>query len=152
MLLQSVISNFVWWISAKLTLLTYFAPLVSFCNPWKHWENQKFCDMAHRRRLLEWNCLYVTEWCHCVLLYYFNFVLHFLIRICFPCQSYFNSRSFYFSFTRTFAYYTIRDRLPDILTKVIDEFSRKASDHHRNETEVSFFLRDIFNKSRTWAF
>ena len=69
-------------------------------------------------------------------------LLHLLLKTCFQCQAYCNSKSFYFSFTRTFAYYTIRDRLPDILTKVIDEFSRKASDHHRNEAEVNVFLCD----------
>ena len=35
----------------------------------------------------------------------------------------------------TFAFVTIRDRLPEILTKVIDVFSRMASEHHKNNAD-----------------
>lgn len=36
----------------------------------------------------------------------------------------------------SFAFFTIRDRLPNILTKVIDVFSRLASNYHAEEDEV----------------
>jgi len=41
---------------------------------------------------------------------------------------------------RTFAYTTVKDRLPGILTKVIDQFSRLASDYHNNHEEVKPFI------------
>ena len=42
---------------------------------------------------------------------------------------------FFFIFS-SFAYTTIKDRLPGILTKVIDQFSRLASDYHNNNELV----------------
>ena len=45
------------------------------------------------------------------------------------------------SFYRTFAYLTIKDRLPAILTKVIDQFSRLASKYH-DEKKFGMYKKD----------
>ena len=52
---------------------------------------------------------------------------------------------FYVSY-RSFAYITLKDRLPVILTKIIDTLSRNKEDIVEKYGEVKYIFRDIFTR------